>query len=72
MKRDILFLHCQDGHDWVFKGGRACDCEDVCGNGCSIPVHECSRCGDCDYGENEDAQQVKRDCDGADGTEDKR
>ncbi|MCX7322196.1 MAG: hypothetical protein NT113_22890 [Hyphomicrobiales bacterium] len=38
------------GHDWISKGGANCGChKDAC---CSIPVHECSRCGGCDYGEN--------------------
>jgi hypothetical protein len=60
-KRDILFLQCPQAHDWVFTGGANCGCEnDTCG--CSIPVHECSLCGDCDYGINEDANEVRRIC----------
>jgi hypothetical protein len=43
---------CADGHTWVFIGGAACcnqDHEDAVSE--SKPVHECSRCGDCDYGD---------------------
>ena len=29
---------------------------------CSVPVHKCTRCGDCDYGENGDADEVRRLC----------
>ena len=46
-------------HDWQSVGGRNCGCKD---GQCSVPVHECSRCGDCDYGENEDAREVRREC----------
>ena len=59
--RDFLFLHCQDGHEWVFVGGRACDCEDPTGY-CSFPVHRCAKCGDYDYGDNDEARQVVADC----------
>lgn len=62
MARDYLFVTCEArGHDWVSIGGCNAGCEvDWCC--CSIPVHECSRCGDCDYGENEEAQKTKRRC----------
>ena len=47
-------------HDWQSIGGcNAGCCEDCC---CSIPVLECSRCKDCDYGENAEATQVRHDC----------
>jgi hypothetical protein len=46
-------------HDWRLRGGRWCGCED---GGCSIPVHECSRCGDCDYGQNAEADEIKTQC----------
>lgn len=54
--RDWLFLNCQDGHDWVAKGGRHCDMAErgyrCSREGCpSQPVFECSRCGEIDYGE---------------------
>ncbi len=39
------------GHAWKHLGGMNAGCGDGCG--CSIPVHECEICGDCDYGDNE-------------------
>lgn len=73
MKRYFLFLHCQDGHKWEFVGGRNCGCAAVARHqreGCSVPVHRCSNCGDYDYGDNDDARQVKKDCEDCYGTED--
>ena len=61
VKRDILFLHCQDGHAWRLVGGRACDCPDALGY-CSFPVYRCSACGDYDYGDNDEARQIEADC----------
>lgn len=29
---------------------------------CSVPVNECVRCGDCDYGDNQDAIEVRSHC----------
>ena len=69
VKRDFLFLNCQDGHRWKSIGGRNCGCEwtdedgvHVIGGSCSIPVLQCEVCGDCDYGENDEAKQIKADC----------
>jgi hypothetical protein len=46
-------------HEWESTGGCACGCwEDAC----SVPVHHCTRCGECDYGCNEDASEVRRKC----------
>ncbi len=47
------------GHKWVLSGGANCGCPD---GGCSIPVHECEVCGDCDYGDNLSAVRVRADC----------
>lgn len=48
------------GCDMVSLGGGNCGChEDAC---CSIPIHECSRCGDCDYGDNAEATEIRRVC----------
>jgi hypothetical protein len=49
------------GHDWVFIGGKNACCADpdCC---CSVPVHECRSCGDCDYGDNNEADQVRAAC----------
>lgn len=63
MKRDFLFLHCQDCHDWQLLGGRWAGCEagdDRCA--CSLPVNVCRRCGDCDYGENDEAAEILQAC----------
>lgn len=49
------------GCDMQSVGGCNAGCgEDGCA--CSVPVHTCTRCGDCDYGENEDAIEVRRRC----------
>ncbi len=48
------------GHDWVFVGGSACPCAN---GGCSLPVHECRSCGDCDYGDNDEAKEILAKCD---------
>ena len=49
------------GHDWRHIGGRNAGCGgDACS--CSVPVHECARCGDCDYGENDEAEKTMADC----------
>ena len=50
------------GHVWVHVGGRWCGCDDTESNGCSVPVHECSACGDCDYGENDEAAGIMAAC----------
>ena len=48
------------GHKWTFIGGANAGCDDDCA--CSVPVHECEVCGDCDYGENDEAKQVIETC----------
>ena len=48
------------GHDWVSLGGCNCGCHEDAS--CSVPVLECSRCGDCDYGENDEAAETRRLC----------
>lgn len=61
--RDFLFVGCERGHDWQSIGGCNAGCDEVCG--CSVPVNTCTRCGDCDYGENADAEQIRRLCEEA-------
>lgn len=59
--RDILNLYdCNEAHDWKSRGGCNAGCCDGCA--CSVPVHECTRCGDCDYGQNEEARAVITEC----------
>ncbi len=48
------------GHVWVFRGGMNCACHP--GADCSLPVHECSACGDFDYGDNDEADETRRAC----------
>lgn len=47
-------------HDWKSIGGCNAGCDELCS--CSVPVHQCKRCGDCDYGENAWAEQTRADC----------
>ena len=48
------------GHKWGSIGGANAGCSDICG--CSVPVHECEVCGDCDYGENDEADDIRERC----------
>ncbi|KAA5603963.1 hypothetical protein F1188_18250 [Roseospira marina] len=61
LKRCAAAAPCAEvGHDWVPLGGANAGCgPDCC---CSIPVHECRRCGDCDYGDNDEAIEIIRAC----------
>jgi hypothetical protein len=59
-KRDWLHVGCEGGHDWRTLGGCNAGCHADCS--CSVPVNFCRRCGDCDYGDNADAEQVRVDC----------
>jgi hypothetical protein len=47
------------GHKWQFMGGASCGCSD---GGCSVPVCECEVCGDCDYGDSAEADQIRSEC----------
>jgi hypothetical protein len=60
MARDWLFVGCEAGHDWQSTGGCNAGCDEACG--CSVPVHICARCGDCDYGDNVEADEVRSHC----------
>ena len=60
MQRDFLFVGCERGCDWRSIGGCNAGCGDWCS--CSVPVNVCSRCKDCDYGENDDAEKVRAEC----------
>lgn len=48
------------GHDWQSDGGCNAGCSRDCG--CSVPVHVCRACGDHDYGENEEADEIRKEC----------
>lgn len=60
MARDWLFVGCENGHDYVSQGGCNAGCHELCA--CSVPVLECSRCGCCDYGNNDEAELVRANC----------
>lgn len=47
-------------HDMQSVGGVNCGCHEYAA--CSVPVHECTRCGVSDYGKNEDADEQRRSC----------
>jgi len=50
----------QAGHDMKFVGGANAGCCEDCI--CSVPVHECSQCGACDFGDNEEARDIMSQC----------
>jgi hypothetical protein len=62
LEREVARAHCSEvGHDLKHIGGRNAGCLNRdCA--CSVPVHECSKCGGCDYGDNEEADQVRAQC----------
>lgn len=61
VRRDWLFPSCEVyGHDWKSLGGCNAGCDELCA--CSVPVHECTRCKDCDYGENDEAIATRERC----------
>lgn len=49
------------GHRWEFIGGKNAGCELGSDCWCSVPVHECA-CGDCDYGDNVEADEIRVRC----------
>ena len=53
------------GHRWRFSGGASRTLSS--GNYCSVPVYECDACGDCDYGENEEAIKIMQEAEELDG-----
>lgn len=59
-ERDFIFVGCERGHDMKHVGGKNAGCSHDCG--CSVPVYVCTRCGDCDYGDNDEAKQTMADC----------
>lgn len=48
------------GHTWKSLGGTNAGCGRDCG--CSRPVNTCIVCGDCDYGENAEGDEIVKDC----------
>ena len=61
LRRQIAAAPCREqGHNWTFHGGANAGCGPDCT--CSVPVNVCSKCGDCDYGQNEEADEVRTSC----------
>lgn len=61
LRKQIAVGPCREfGHTWRHIGGRNAGCCYDCG--CSIPVHVCEKCGDCDYGDNSEANEKIADC----------
>lgn len=61
IRREIANGPCREhGHDWQFAGGSNLGCCDDCG--CGGPVYSCTKCGDSDYGDNEEADELRADC----------
>lgn len=68
LQREIAQGPCkQYGHTWIFYGGANAGCDDICG--CSVPVYVCSKCNDCDYGVNKEADEIRRNCNTANNIE---
>lgn len=60
LEREVAAGPCREhGHTWIHIGGANCGCD---GGQCSVPVHECSKCRDCDYGQNAEAEAKRREC----------
>lgn len=60
LRRQIAAATCVEvGHRWKHIGGKNCGCDE---GWCSIPVYECTACGDCDYGENAEAAKTRAGC----------
>lgn len=62
-----LLRDCRSGHLWESHGGSNCGCEWIedgqrCHGQCSVPVCVCPVCGDCDYGDNDEAREMIREC----------
>jgi hypothetical protein len=61
LKRVAASATCVElGHDWQHIGGANCGCSPE--SSCSVPVHKCTRCGDYDYGHNDEADAQRADC----------
>jgi len=61
IRREIAQGPCREyGHTWRHLGGANAGCGPDCG--CSVPVHQCEKCGDCDYGDTPEADETRRRC----------
>ena len=63
LERAVRQASCREvGHDWKSIGGCNAGCRLGKDCGCSVPVHECTKCGDCDYGDNDWAEKTRTEC----------
>lgn len=61
LEHQALTATCAEvGHDWQSIGGCNCGCH--ADAACSVPVNECTRCKDSDYGDNAEADETRRQC----------
>lgn len=61
LEREVAAGPCREvGHAWRLIGGCSAGCDRDCR--CSVPVHECAKCRDCDYGDNDEADKVREQC----------
>lgn len=59
LRRQAAAAACTEvGHRWKFVGGRQAGCDLGADCGCSVPVHTCEVCGDCDYGQPAQAEII--------------
>lgn len=57
----VRAAHCREvGCDMQSVGGKSAACCDTCQ--CSVPVNVCTKCGDCDYGDNAWAKKTVEEC----------
>lgn len=66
IERAIRAAPCAEvGHRWKHLGGKHAGCVESDPDfdcDCSLPVYECEVCGNCDYGENEEAREIIANC----------
>lgn len=61
LEKELATKSCREvGHQWIRIGGMSACCYEDCS--CSVPVHECEVCKDCDYGVNQEADDLRKAC----------
>ncbi len=53
-------------HQLVTTGWANCGCHPD--SDCSVPVYHCALCGGCDYGDNDEATKIRKNCEDLDGS----
>lgn len=62
IEREMAHGPCSEhGHEWEFYGGSNLGCDPDCA--CGGSVYVCLKCGDCDYGDNEENDELRANCD---------